>query len=184
LSRVINSAVIAELAKDSFNMAHLVSIDFSTPVYLTENSTDLVYAGNTYTSSSALKGISNITETSEVQVGSVGITLSGVNQEFIAILLNQNYIDREVKIFMVVLNAANGIIGDPVLIYDGRVQSFTINDSETGSQILLTASSHWADFEKKSGRRTNTNSQALFFNQDKGFEFSPNTQKSLKWGRA
>ena len=42
---------------------------------------------------------------------------------------------------------------------------------------------NWGDFEKVSGRRTNTNSQKLFFSSDKGFEFSGSSVKDIKWGR-
>jgi len=44
--------------------------------------------------------------------------------------------------------------------------------------------SHWADFEKKSGRVTNSNSQSLHFAGDKGFDFAANIVKDIKWGRA
>ena len=85
---------------------------------------------------------------------------------------------------VVLLNDDYSIIGSPILIYDGRVQSFSITDSNDSSTIVITASSHWADFQKKSGRRTNHNSQSMFFSGDKGFEFAPNTARDLKWGRA
>ena len=183
MSRPINSATIAELAKDSFITAHLVKIDFETAVYLTECPQNLGYSGNTYNSSSALKGISSVTETSEVQVGAVSITLSGVSQEYISILLSQTYIDRQVTVQRVLLGNDYSIIGDPILIYDGRIQSFSITDNSDTSTVSIMASSHWADFEKKAGRRTNHNSQQIYFPGDLGFEFAPNTVRDLKWGR-
>ena len=175
MSRAIHASTIAELAKDSFTQAHLVKIDFETPVYLTESPIDLVYSGQTYTSSSALKSIPSVTESAKVQVGTANITLSGVSQEYIAILLSQAYI---------VLNSDYSIIGNPILIYDGRVQSFTIKDSVNSSTILINAASHWGDFDKKAGRRTNHNSQQMFFPGDQGFEFAPNSVRDLKWGKA
>ena len=44
--------------------------------------------------------------------------------------------------------------------------------------------SHWADFEKKSGRKTNNTSQQRFFSADKGMEFSSENVLDIKWGRA
>jgi len=184
MSRGIHADVITELAKDSFNTAHLVSIDFETPIYLTESQYNIDHGGNTYVSSSSLTGISDISEASDIQVGSMTIGLSGVSQEYIAILLGQNYIDKRVVISRVVLTDINAIIGSPIVIYDGRIQSYSIKDGVNSSSISLVASSHWADFEKKSGRRTNSNSQKIHFSTDKGFEFAPNTMRDLKWGRA
>jgi len=184
VSRPINSATIAELAKDSFITAHLVKIDFETAVYITECPQNLVYSGITYNSSSALKGISSVTETSQVQVGAVSVTLSGVSQEYISILLSQKYIDRQITINRVLLSNSYSIIGAPITIYDGRIQSFSISDNDDTSTIVISASSHWADFDKKAGRRTNHNSQNLYFPGDQGFIFSPSLVKDLKWGRA
>ena len=87
MSRTIHADTIAELAKDSFNMAHLIKIDFEIPLYLTESPYDITHGGVTYSPSSSLQGMSTVTETSEVQVGSISITLSGVSQEYIAILI-------------------------------------------------------------------------------------------------
>jgi len=183
VSRTIHADTITELAKDSFQMAHLLKLDFSTPVYVTECPMDLTYGGITYNSSSALRGISSVTETSEVQVGSVSVSLSGVNQAYISILLGQGYIDRQLTIQRVLLGANYSVIGLPIMIYDGRIQSFSITDTTSTSTLVITASSHWADFQKKSGRRTNHNSQQMHFPGDKGFEFAANTVRDLKWGR-
>jgi hypothetical protein len=49
--------------------------------------------------------------------------------------------------------------------------------------IELDIASHWSDFEKRSGRKTNSNSQGLHFTGDKGFDFAANIVKDLKWGR-
>ena len=184
MSRTIHADTITELAKDSFNMAHLVKIDFETPVYLTESPYDIVYSGETYGPSSSLQGMSTVTETSEVQVGSISVTLSGVSQDYIAILLGQTYINRQIVINRVLLSDSYAIVGSPILVYEGRIQSFSITDTNKTSTVILTASSHWADFEKKSGRRTNHNSQQIHFPGDKGFEYAPNTVRDLKWGRA
>lgn len=184
MSRTIHADTIAELAKDSFQMAHLLKLDFDIPVYVTECPVNLTHSSITYNSSSALQGISSVTETSEVQVGSVSVTLSGVNQAYVSILLSQSYIDRQLTIQRVLLNSSYGIIGNPIMIYDGRIQNFSITDTTSTSSVVVTASSHWADFQKKAGRRTNHNSQQMFFPGDKGFEFAANTVRDLKWGRA
>ena len=184
MSRGVHSDVITELAKDSFQMAHLVKIDFETPVYLTESPISITYSSNAYLPSSHLRNISSVSETSEVQVGTINITLSGVSQEYVAILLGQKYIDRQVTVNRVVLNDSHGIIGNPILIYDGRIEGFTISDSNITSTIVIKVASHWADFEKKSGRRTNHNSQQIHFSGDKGFEFAPDSIRDIKWGRA
>jgi hypothetical protein len=184
MSRGIHSDVITELAKDAFNMAHLVSIDFSTTLYLTDFAYDIVYSGNNYNSSAHLLSMTDVNETPDVQVGTFTINLSGVEQSFISILLGENHIDKEVIISRVILNSSGAIIGTPIPLYNGRIDGFSIKDDNKTSQINLSTASHWSDFEKESGRRTNHNSQQIYFAGDKGFEFASSAVKDIKWGRA
>ncbi len=183
MSRNVHSSTATELAKDAFEMAHLVKIDFVTPVYLTDNAHDLTYDGDDYEAGGHLLQMSNVQETSDVRVGKFNIQLSGVEQSYISVLLGQNYINKQVLIYRAALNN-NTIIGDPVLLYDGRIDGFTIADGDNSSEINLSTASHWSDFEKKAGRKTNNNSQQIFFAGDLGFEYASSTAKDMKWGRA
>ena len=184
MSRGIHADVITELAKDAFNMAHLVTIDFSTTVFLTDYAHDITYGGNEYSSSSHLLALSQVNETSESKVGSFTINLSSVEQTFVSLLLGENYIDREVTISRVILDSTGAIIGTPIPLYNGRIDGFAIKDDDNSSQINLSTASHWSDFEKESGRRTNHNGQQIYFAGDKGFEFASSAVKDIKWGRA
>ena len=56
-------------------------------------------------------------------------------------------------------------------------------ESETQSNVKLVIVSHWADFDKKSGRKTNNSSQQRFFSTDVGMDFSSETVLDIKWGR-
>jgi len=183
MSRGIDPDVITELAKDAFNMAHLVSIDFSTTLYLTDFAYDIFYSGNNYNSSAHLLSMTDVNETPDVQVGTFTINLSGVEQSFISILLGENYIDKEVIISRAILNSSGAIIGTPIALYNGRIDGFSIKDDNKTSQINLSTASHWSDFEKESGRRTNHNSQQIYFAGDKGFEFASSAVKDIAWGR-
>ncbi len=184
MGRAIHADVITEIAKNTCTMAHLVFIDFATPVFITDCAHDLTSNGNTYQAGGHLVNVSPANENSDLRVGMLTITLSGVNQAYISILLNQSYVNRQASISRVFLDDSGQIIGSPVLLYDGRLDSFTVNDSKNASQISLVVASHWADFERRSGRRTNVNSQKLFFPADKGFSHAAQMIRDLKWGRA
>jgi len=124
MSRGIHADVITELSKDSFNMAHIVSIDFSQTVYLTDYAHDISHGGNNYESSSYLLGLSQVNETSDAQLGTFTVELSGVQQAFIAILLSENYIDRQVIIDRVILNSLGEIIGNQYHCIMGALMAF------------------------------------------------------------
>ena len=63
-------------------------------------------------------------------------------------------------------------------------RSFNITETDNSSEVSISIASHWADFDKIAGRKTNTNSQKLFFSTDKGFDYASKSVKEIKWGRA
>ena len=66
--------------------------------------------------------------------------------------------------------------------YDkGFIESFNI-DTEAG-KLILSCTSHFADFSRVSGRKTNEGSQKVFFPSDNSMEFSALTVQDILWGR-
>ena len=86
-------------------------------------------------------------------------------------------------IFRGLLADDNSIIADPFLLYAGNIESFSVNESDKDSVVNLGVVSHWADFDKKNGRKTNNTSQQRFFSSDVGMNFSSQTVQDIKWGR-
>lgn len=183
MTRSLHADVKTEIAKDSFTTCHLIEFTLSTLHRLTDASHDLVYASNTYSASEHLLEFGGVNESSDVRVGSVSLTLSSVEDTYLTELLSGGYIGEQFLAYRAFLDSAGAIIGTPVLIYDGRVDGYDVTDSRNSSTISLSIASHWSDFQKKSGRRTNPNSQKLFFSADEGFEFAANIVQDIKWGR-
>jgi len=179
VSRGITQAVIDELSSGSFNMAALVHIDFATPVYLTDYHHNLPYGGDTYGVSGHLLDIGNVSESHELDVGEIDITFSGKDQSYIALLLSENYVGRDVNITNVVVSDAGAVIGH-CGEYKGTVSGFAIQ----GDNVLLTVTSHWADFERVTGRRSNDNSQQSHYPGDTSASRCSQIVKDIKWGRS
>jgi len=187
MARGLSTAVKNELATGNINPVILVKIAFATPVYLTNCSFDLVSSvsgsSETYSSSGHLKGITNVSETNSPTKNTLALSLSGVDQTYVAIALNENIINKEVKVWRGFLDDSNALISDPFLLFYGTIDDFKINDTTTTANLVLTISSHWGQFEKTSGRQTSSNSQQRFFSGDLGMEFTALTVRDIKWGR-
>jgi len=187
MARGLSSAVKTELATGNIAPVHLIDLNFATPLYLTDCSFNLTSSisgsSRTYTASGHLLGVGNTQEGSTPIKNSFNLTLSGVDQSFISIALNENIINSTVQIYRAFLNSSNAIISDPFLLFDGFIDQYSIEDDTTTANIGLNITSHWGNFEKVSGRRTSDTSQQRFFSGDKGFEFSALTVQDIKWGR-
>lgn len=180
--RTISASTLTALQSDSFNLATLIQFDFATPVRITDWARNISYGGNTYTSSVHLIDYGTFNESSELRINSVNVTLSAVEQTYVSLFLGSNYMDTRTRIWRAVLNSSDSVIGDAILVYDGRIAGYTISDTESESTITVDVASHWKDFELINGRKTNHNVQQLHFSGDKGFEFAAVTQKDIKWG--
>ena len=187
MTRSLTSAVKTELATNDIRPVHLITIGFGTPVNITDCSFPITSSVSgssvTYLASDFIMGVSDFTEETDVNLSPISITLSGADQTFISTVLNENVITDTVTIFRGFLNDSNALIADPFLLYKGTIDNFAISESDTSSTVNLDIVSHWADFEKKSGRKTNNTSQQRFFSTDVGMNFSSQTVQDIKWGR-
>ena len=187
MARGLSSSVKTELATGNIAPVHLIDLNFSTPQYLTDCSFNLTSSisgtSRTYTASGHILNVGNAQEGSKPIKNSFNLTLSGVDQSFVSIALNENIINSTVQLYRAFLNSSNAIISDPFLLFDGFIDQYSIEDDTTTANIGLNITSHWGNFEKVSGRRTSDNSQQRFFSGDKGFEFSALTVQDIRWGR-
>mgnify|MGYP000739720512 CR=1 FL=1 len=188
MTRSLTTAIKNELATNDIRPVHLITIGFGTPINITDCSFDLTSSVSgssvTYSASDFIMGVSNHTEETDITKSSVSISLSGADQTFISVVLNENVINDSVTIFRGLLADDNTLIADPFLLYKGNIESFEIQEGEKDSTVALSIVSHWADFEKKNGRKTNNTSQQRFFSTDVGMDFSSQTVQDIKWGRA
>ena len=188
MARTLTTAVQNQLATNDIRPIHLISIGFSTPVNITDNAFDLTSSVSgssvTYSSSAFLVGASSFEEQTDITKTTLSVSLSGVDTSFISVVLGENIVNDSVTIYRGLLNSSNALIADPILLYQGNIDTFEISETETESNVKLMVVSHWADFEKKSGRKTNNASQQRFFSTDVGMDFSSETVLDLKWGRS
>ena len=188
MTRSLSTAVKNHLATNEIKPVHLITIGFGTPQNITDCVHDLTssISGSsvTYSSSKFLVSYPEVSEETDISKSSISIALSGADKTYISIVLAENVVNDSVTIYRAFLDANNAIIADPFLLYKGTIETYSINETEDSSALILNVVSHWADFEKKSGRKTNNTSQQRFFSTDKGMEFSSETVLDIKWGRS
>ena len=180
MTRGLSSSIQTELGNQSIKPIVLIEILFPTPQRLTNHYKDITHNSNTYLSSGHLLSIGGKAEKSELDVSNFQIELSAVDSAFVSIVLNNNVSNDEVTIDIGLLDSNDALID--TFNYDkGFIESFNI-DTETG-KLLLSCTSHFADFSRVSGRKTNQGSQQVYFPSDNAMEFSALTVQDILWGR-
>ena len=184
MSRGLGTAITNELAKNGFKLATLISVNVGNSTFnITDYGVQLTDTDSTvYLDGASVINISDVSETGALKVNSFDLTLTGADQTFISAFLQNDYIDKQAIIRRAIVSGTNTVI-DSFIYFDGRITTFSIDDTETESSMAIEIASHWADFEKLNNRKTNLNSQQIHFPNDIGFEYAANTTKDLRWGR-
>jgi len=187
--RGASAAFLTELVKDQNEPFHLFELQLDVADGGTVRNTDLhrdvSWGGNSYLANGHFMQFSGIQESAELRVKTCSVTLSGVDQAWIATVLTVNYIDRRLLIYKGFVNATtDAVIVDPIAIFDGRVDSAqTEEDPSAGTcSVTLTAADDWVDFERLNGRHTNPTEQQALFPSDLGFQYVDMINKQIQWG--
>ena len=145
---------------------------------LTVNSVDYVGAGT-------LLSIGEIAESSELQANGISVTLSGITDPLLAKARDEDYQGRELKVLLGAMDASNGVISNPVVVFSGFMDTMVINDSSETATIVVTVENRLIEFERTRIRRYTAEDQKIDYPNDKGLEFVTEiAEKEIVWGRA
>jgi len=117
MTRSINASTEAALQGDSFNFATLIYFGFSTAIRITDWDRDISALSSTWASSANFLSFGSSSESAELAVNGIDITLSSVEQSYVSIFLTQNYVDVPVKLYRAVLDSNDAVVGSPILAF-------------------------------------------------------------------
>jgi hypothetical protein len=193
MSRNIAPALQTKLENRKLFVADLIELHLDTPLYFTTSNINITFdsgtapdsGNNEYLAQGQFIGYGNVVESADLRVGTLEMTFTAVDGTMVGVVLNNDYIDKRVVIYRAVLQDDYSFTSSDVfMIFDGYINGYNISESNDTATLTLECSSQFADFERTNGRRTNPASQKLFFNTDRGLDFSPQIVKDIKWGRA
>lgn len=192
MTRSIASATQTKLAANSIFVADLIELQLATPQYFTTTNIDISYdsatapdsGANTYLAQGQFVNYGNIIESADLRINTLDMTFTAVDTTTIALLLNNNFIDKRVVIYRAILNDQYSFGADDVwMLFDGRITAYGIRETNETAECTITVASQFADFMRTTGRKTNPASQNIHFASDKGMDFSPQIVKDIKWGK-
>lgn len=183
--RGMSGAALAQVDALSNRPLHLVEMYLASgTLYITDAYRPIEWGANTYQATGHFLSFSGIEETADIQVSQATLALSGIDQAYIAVALGQTYIDRRITIRKAFLHpSTEAVIVDPCLIFDGRMDAFSVEEDPDSGQctVSVSAASHWVDFERRPGRHTNHAEQQLYYPGDLGFEYASENNEAV-WG--
>ncbi len=169
------------------HIAHLfeAQLDQQT-LRLTTAGKNILFAGeratHTFLSVGALGTVSPVEEGAELQAYSVAVSLCGIDDALIAIAQQEHVQGRSAKIYLALLDCNSNLVGVPLLLFAGRIDSMQWQAGNNPS-ITLSIKSPLADWERNKLRRYTDSDQKSIFPEDNFFEYlNTISDRPLVWG--
>lgn len=168
--KTLTTALSNSLAGDHVTTVAFVELQFAsgTHRYCTAGQT-IAWNGNDWLGVGAIASIEAIKETEGLQATGLKMMLSGVPTSLISLALGEAVQGKTAKMWVAGIDTTGAVAADPVLEYQGRVDTLFINDSESSCLIGINVESRMADFQRPNTRRFNAATHEADYPGDKFF---------------
>ena len=161
----------------------LVQLDLAETLYLTNLPYSFNWNGQIWAGVGALGSVDPVQEQAELEATTVKLTLSGIPPELIETAITEHYQGKRAQIWFCPMTADGRMIGQPLRVFFGRIDTMDIEVGETAT-VTLSAESKLVDWGRVRGGRYNHEDQIARFPNDKGLEYvAAMVSVDLVWGR-
>lgn len=178
MSRSIASGVATAIAEGAATYVHLNELSFSGGYQrLSTGSANLLWRGLTWTAIGDALGFNAVQESTDLSAGTIELTLSGVDDSILGVLLSQFYIGRSATVWRAHLNSSAGtVIADPLLLFSGFMNGgYTVRDvrpidGHGTCTITMRCTDQLARLDERRGFQTNETSHQAVYADDRFFQ--------------
>lgn len=183
-SRDITATTLSAATAAAIHPVLFVKLEFDGgDVNLHSELGDISFAGDTYTGTGRLGGVSPAEEVSDLSHSQVNLTLSGLPLDIVSTLFNEQYQGRTATLYLGYLNlTTRALVDTPTIIYKGLIDTADFEQGKTFS-ITLSVGNRFAAWDKPQVRRYNNSSQQSRYPGDTGLQYIEQaTYKTIIWG--
>lgn len=130
-----------------------------------------------------LVSLDAIKETGEIEAVGLRATLAGFDTSIspspVSLVLNETVQGRSCKIWLGIMNSIYQLVGTPVLEFQGRIDTLTIEEEEGTATMSINMESRFASILRPNVRRYTDRDQQQVSSGDKYFEFVPQMRERV-----
>ena len=187
MARTLSSDILTQIQAEGIRIAHLLKLETSTEIKVTDHVKDLTYDSNTYEAGGNFLDISAVEETGQLEYSNLNLQLNNVTTTVRDIFKAQNYIDNTATVYIAFLDNDETIL-DAFEYFNGFIASANITENNNGFGINIELASQFKNWEIRKGRKFTQASQDEFtarnsLSADKGLAFAHETNESVRWNR-
>ncbi|MBP3955386.1 hypothetical protein J8F10_08845 [Gemmata sp. G18] len=183
-SRDADTDTITASQQDVIEPVLMANLEFDSGDLLAHSSLgNLVFDGQTYLGVGKFGGITAAEENSDLSRSPISLTLSNIPGDMGAIVLGEHYQGRRATIYLGYFDPATGLlVGDPVILYRGRMDAARIRQGQT-FVVTVSIENRFAAWDKPKVRRYNNADQQSRHPGDKGCQYVEQAvEKEIVWG--
>lgn len=136
--RALTTAAATALSGKSVPLALLIEMDLTSALNLNTSNLDLTISSTTYYGTKGLGKISAIEESS-AEVKGLQFELSGVRSDMLSLALSEPIQGKAVRLKIAVFDPSTYAVLDTRLRWAGRLDVMTVQESDNGSVISVSA---------------------------------------------
>lgn len=185
MSRNLTNLVIAEVEATQLEPFLMFKGDFvDGEIHIWSGYGDIDWNGQTWTGAGTLLSVSNVMEDNEISAKGITVTMNGIPQEIISLILADCRQGADGLIYLGFLSSGL-VVNNPILIFEGKLDVPVIDEGAETSSISITYESRLIDLLRTRESRFTDEDQKRAFAGDLGCEFVVSLQdKNIKWGSA
>lgn len=184
MSRTINASNLTQTQAGTLIPAMFLQLEFTSGfLYLWTGVGTVTWGGNDYTGTGHFLELTSVTETSEIKAAGITGSLTGIPSSLIASILGETRQGKAVKLYLGFFNTSMALVATPELVFDGRMDVPTIEESGDVATVTISAESRLIDLERIKQRRYTDRDQQNRYAGDLGLQYVESLQtKKLLWG--
>lgn len=184
MTRNIDASVITASQQDTIRSILMCDLDFGSAGHVLAHTgvSPIIWNGKTFLGVGEFGGISAMQESIENQASGITLTLSGVDSSNISAALGSFFQGNLGIVYLVLLDSGYQMIGDPVILFQGKIDTQTIILADTGT-INVTIENRLSDWDRPRLSQYNDQYQQSIYQGDTGLAYAATTAATpIQWG--
>lgn len=145
----------------------------------------ITFDSKTFTGAADFLSLDIGSESTELQAIGATLVISSIAPANIALALTTDYQGSPLRIWFGALTTSGGVIADPYMVFEGKMDTMTVTDGSNSSTLAITAESNLIDLNRTRVRRYTDQDQKERHPTDRGFEYVVSVQDmQIPWGRS
>lgn len=186
MTRPLNPSTSAVLDDETLFPGLLVEVVLSNEmVRLTSLKRDVTWNGNVFVANGWLLPINGIEQSTDIGNYGFDLTLTGISTALISLILSNQDNGQRASIWLAFFNSSSSLVGDPILLYRGLIDSCQIDDKLDDPNATIKLENDLSRFDTSQNYRFSDESHKVYYPDDRGFEYVESLEDwSGFWGRS